>query len=105
MAKKKRAEAKNIFNKYLKEFLSFLLSLLEEGTGDLIRKFGNIINFRKRLGKYIVFFILIICSITIFLIGMAKLAESFFPGIMPGVIYMLLAIVVILLAMAYKKSS
>jgi len=57
MAKKKRAEIKNIFNKYLKEFLSFLLSLLEEGTGDLIRKFGDIINFKKKINQPIIMFL------------------------------------------------
>ena len=103
MAKKKRAEAKNIFNKYLKEFLSFLLSLLEEGTSDLIRKFGDIMNFKKRLRKYIIFLILITASITIFLIGVAKLVESFFPSLKPGTTHILLSIVVILIALIYKK--
>ena len=103
MAKKKRAEAKNIFNKYIKEFLSFLLSLLEEGTGDLIRKFGDIINFKKRLRKYIIFLILITASITIFLIGEAELVESFFQSLKPGTTHILLSIVVILIALIYKK--
>ena len=103
MAKKKRAEAKNIFNKYLKGFLSFLLSLLEEGTGDLIRKFGDIMNFKKRLRKYVVFLILITASITIFLIGVAELVESFFPSLKPGTTHILLSIVVILIALIYKK--
>jgi len=103
MAKKKRAEIKNIFNKYLKEFLSFLLSLLEEGTGDLIRKFGDIINFKKKLRKYIIFLILIAASITIFLIGVAELVESFFPNLKPGTTHILLSIVVILIALIYKK--
>ena len=103
MAKKKRAEIKNIFNKYLKEFLSFLLSLLEEGTGDLIRKFGDIINLKKKLRKYIIFLILIAASITIFLIGVAELVESFFPNLKPGTTHILLSIVVILIALIYKK--
>ena len=103
MAKKKRAEAKNIFNKYLKEFLSFLLSLLEEGTGDLIRKFGDIMNFKKRLRKYIIFLILITASITIFLIGIAELIESFYPNLRPGTTHILLSVVVILIVLIYKK--
>ena len=103
MPKKKRAEIKNIFNKYLKEFLSFLLSLFEEGTTDLIRKFGDIINFKKRLRKYVVFLILITASITIFLIGVAELLESFFPNLKPGTAHILLSIAVILIALIYKK--
>ena|SRR3989344_3128717 len=103
MAKKKRAEVKNIFNKYLKEFLSFLLSLLEEGTSDLIRKFRDIINFKKRLRKYIAFLILIAASITIFLIGIAELVESFFPNMRPGTTHILLSIVIIVIALIYKK--
>ena len=103
MAKKKGAAAKNIFNKYLKEFLSFLLSLLEEGTGDLIRKFGDIINFKKRLRKYLIFLILITASITIFLIGVAELVESFFPNLRPGTIHILLSVAVVLMALIYKK--
>ena len=83
--------------------MSFLLSLLGEGTGDLMRKFGDIINFKKRLRKYVVFLILITASITIFLIGMAELIESFYPNLRPGTIHILLSIIVILIALIYKK--
>ena len=103
MAKKKSSEAKNIFNKYLKEFMSFLLSLLEEGTGDLIRKFGDIINFKKRIRKYIIFLILITASATIFFIGMAELAESLYPNLRPGTTHILLSVILILIALIYKK--
>ena len=79
------------------------MALLEEGTGDLIGKFGDIINFKKRPRRYILFLILITFFITIFLIGIAELVESFFPNLRPGTIHILLSVVAILIALIYKK--
>lgn len=51
MPKKKEPELKNLLNKYFWEFISFILTSLEEETEDLLKKFRDWINFKKRLQK------------------------------------------------------
>ena len=105
MAKKKEPELKNLLNKYFQEFLSFLLTSLEEGTGDLLKKLRDWMNFKKRLQKYVISVIIVVASLAVILYGIGTLLGSFFPGWGPGASHILIGIIAILAGWAYRKYS
>lgn len=103
MVKKRKSEIKSILNKYFQEFLSFLLSLLEEGTGDLIKKFSKFINFKKRLQRYVISMVMIVAALVVIIYGIGTLLGSFFPNWLPGISYILVGAVFILIGWMYRK--
>ena len=105
MARKKKPELKSLLNKYFGEFMSFLLTSLEEETGDLLKKFRNWINFKKRLQKYVISLIIVVASLVVILYGIGTLLGSFFPGWRPGASHILVGVIAILAGWAYRKYS
>lgn len=105
MVKKKKPDMKSILNKYLQEFLSFLLSSLEGGTEDLLKKFGDFINFKKRLQRYIVSLVIIIAALVIIFYGISLFVGSYFPNWKPGISHIVVGIIFVLIGWAYRKYS
>lgn len=103
MPRKKELELKDILNKYFREFLSFLLTSLEEGTEDLMKKFREWINFKKRLQRYVISIIIIIASLGVVLYGTGSLLGSYFPNWKPGISHIIVGIAFILIGWFYRK--
>ncbi|MAG92038.1 hypothetical protein CMO83_05160 [Candidatus Woesearchaeota archaeon] len=103
MPKKKKSEVKDILNKYVQDFLSFLLVTLEEGTGSLFKKFSNLLSFKRRLQHTVVALVILIAALGIIFYGLGLFLESFFPKLRPGIMHILIGVVFILIALAYKK--
>jgi hypothetical protein len=100
---KKRAEQKSILKKYTQQFLSFFLPLIVENKEDLIKKFGDIVNFKKLFKRYMILLIILIVALFITLDGLGLFISSFFPNLPPGLIHILIGLLLMLIAMAYSR--
>ena len=91
---KKKSGVKNIFNKYIPDFFSSLLSSVEEDVENSLRKRWK--NYVTSMNIMIAGFVLIAFGITIFL-------DSLLPQLTPGLIYIVIGLVFMLIASFYRK--
>ena len=101
--KRKISGVKSVLNEYIQDFLSFLLTSLEEGTGGLIKKLIDFMNFRKRLRRDIITIIVVIASLATIFWGAGELLGSFLPSWRPGMTHITIGIILLLVALAYRK--
>lgn len=99
---KKRTERKSALNKYARQFLSFLLPLLVENKEELMKKFNDIVNFKRVIKRYLILFILTLAALIIILDGLGLFIGSFFPNLRPGSVQIVIGIILILAVLVYK---
>lgn len=97
------AKTKNMLDRYTQEFVALILDFLKENKKSLIGKLGDLINFKKRLSHYIVFWVAVLAAVILILDGVGLFLGSFFPGLRPGTTNILVGAVFILAALAYEK--
>jgi hypothetical protein len=100
---KKRAEQKSILKKYTQQFLSFFLPLIVENKEDLIKKFGDIVNFKKMFKRYMILLIITIVALFIIVDGLGLFISSFFPDLRAGVIHISIGVILILAVLIYNR--
>ena len=101
--KRKGSGVKSVLNEYVQDFLSFLLSSLEGGAGGLIKKLIDFMNFKKRLRRDIITLMIVIASLATIFWGVGELLGSFFPSWRPGMAHITIGIILLLIALAYRK--
>ncbi|MEK6948134.1 MAG: hypothetical protein AABX19_02725 [Nanoarchaeota archaeon] len=89
MARKKKSEST----------INSLLNTTEKG----LHKIDDIIQFQKRMRRYIIAKILTFLGIIVLIYGIIILLASYFPGIRPGVIALIIGIALVIIAALYKN--
>ena len=102
---KKREDLGEVVSKYTHDFLSFFLSSVEEGAEGVLKKFKNWANFKKRIKKLAIFLVIVIIALVTLADGISLLIQSLFPGLMPGVVHIVVSLALILFAFIYKESN
>ncbi len=107
MARKKRVNRflEGILHTYAYDFFSFLFSSLEKGMEGGVEKFGNFIHIKKKLRSYTYGIMFMTAGLVLLLYGIATLLGAFFITWPPGLSYLLVGILVVILALIYKKYS
>jgi hypothetical protein len=100
---KKRAEQKNTLENYTKQFLSFVLPLIVENKEKLIKKFGDIVNFKKMFKRYMILLIITFVALFITLDGLGLFISSFFPDLRAGIIHISIGVILILAVLIYNR--
>ncbi len=105
MARKKKVNhfVEDILHKYSYDFFSFLFSSLEKGVGESVERFSNFMRIKKRLKTYTYAMMLMTAGFVVVFYGIATLLGSFFATWPPGLSYLLVGILVVILALIYKK--
>jgi hypothetical protein len=104
MAKKKKSELSVMINKYLQEFISYILSSLEVSTENLIKRFSDIVRLKERVRRNIISLSISIAAIIVIMLGLGEFIVSFFPFVRQGIAQIIVGTAFLLIAWLYKKS-
>ncbi|MBI2449495.1 hypothetical protein HYV49_04325 [Candidatus Pacearchaeota archaeon] len=103
MAKKKNFREKNIFSKYLHDFFSSLIFSVEEGIEDSLKDSKNFIRFREKWKRYMNSVNIMVAGYILIAFGIAVFLDSLLPNLTSGLIYVIVGLVFILVAWAYRR--
>ena len=103
MPKKKRVELKNTFNKRVKEFLTFLPRIAEEGVEEVVHKVSDALAIQRMLKRYLVFLVSATAALTITLYGAGQLLGAYFPTWPQGISHIIVGVAALLAAWYYKS--
>jgi hypothetical protein len=99
---KKRTERKNVSNNYARQFLSFLLPLFIENKEKMIKKFNELVNFKRIIKRYVILFIVTLIALIMIVEGLGMFIGSFFPNSRLGFTQIFIGLILILIVLVYK---
>jgi hypothetical protein len=104
MAKRAKAsKQRNVKNNYVQQLLSFILSFFVENEESIIKKVGDIINFKRVLIRYIVIFVLVLAALFLMLDGFGMFVGSLLPNLSPGLAQISIGIFIMIIVLAYSR--
>jgi len=95
---------KNKHKNFFDRVLESLFTSIEENAEEVLGKIGDFIFMKKLLKKYVTFIILATASLTIILYGLGSLIQNYFSA-NPGIVYLSLGAVSLLISWIYLKSK
>lgn len=104
MAKRKEVRKnKSGFKGFFDRILESLFESVEENTGDLLEKLGNIKFIQSIFKKYLTFFMFSIAALTLFFAGLGLMINDLFPVIKLWIAYLGLGVLLYITGLIYRS--